>query len=89
MLCNLSNVFENSIYNRLENFCQTSNFLPQKQFGFRIKRNTELTTLSLLDQLLPALKKVLYVSFLITLHALILRPARFHLTSWKDMTYVA
>ena len=49
--------FENIIYNRLQNFCQTSNFLAKNQFGFRKNRNTELAALSLLDKLLPALKE--------------------------------
>ena len=35
VLSNFSKVFENLIYNRLQSFRQTSNFLEKNQFGFR------------------------------------------------------
>ena len=34
---NLSKVFENNIYTRLQSFCETSNFLAQNQIYFRKK----------------------------------------------------
>ena len=62
----LSKVFENLLYNRLQNFCHASNFLAKNQFGFEKHYSTELPALSLLDKILPALddKKYAICDFL-------------------------
>ena len=41
VLNNLSKVFENLLYNRLQSFCHASDFLAKNQFGFRKHCNTE------------------------------------------------
>ena len=61
VLSKFSKVFENLIYNRIQSFCQTSNFLAKNQFSFRKNRKTELAALSLMDKLLPAFGEKNYV----------------------------
>jgi len=60
VLCNLSKIFENLIYERIQKFCQSSNFLAENQFGFRKNRNTELAAFNLMDKLLHALEDQKY-----------------------------
>ena len=60
ILSNFSKVFETLIYNRLQSICQTSKLLAKNQFGFRIKRNTELAALTLMVKLLPVLEENQY-----------------------------
>ena len=59
---NPSKVFENIVYNTLQNFFKTFYFLAQNQVGFREEKNlnTELAALILLDKLLPALEEKIY-----------------------------
>ena len=60
VLDNLSKVFENLSYSRLQSFCHTSNFLAKNQFGFRKHPNSELAALSILDKILPVLEDEKY-----------------------------
>ena len=60
VLYNLSKVFENLLYIRLQSFCHASSFHAKNQFDFRKDRNTELAALSLLDKVLPALEDKKY-----------------------------
>ena len=60
VLSNLGNVFENLIYNRLQSFRETSDLIAKNQFGFRKNRYTELTALTLMNNILPALEKKKY-----------------------------
>ena len=53
-LNNLRKVFEILLYNRLQSFCHSPNFLAKNQFGFWKHRKTELAALSILDKVLPA-----------------------------------
>ena len=53
----LSKLFESLIQNRLQSFCQTPNFPAKNQFGFRENRDTELTTLTLMDKFIPVLEE--------------------------------
>ena len=71
VLSNLSVVFENLTFNRIQTFCQLSIYFAKKQFLFRKKRKTELAALNLLGKILPALeeKNLRCVFFLITLLA--------------------
>ena len=69
VLNNLSKVFENLLYNRLQSFCHASNFLAKNQFGFRKHRSTELAGLSLLDKVLSALEDIKYAIYVFLVYS--------------------
>ena len=57
---NLSKIFDNMFYNRIQSFFQTSSLLLENQYGFRKKKNTELATLDLVNKILPAIENKSY-----------------------------
>ena len=87
---NLSKLFENFVYDRLQKFCQSLIFLAQNQLSFRKNQSTDLAALSLLEKLLNFTQRVkisyTFLSRSVCLF-LILCPARFYLRSWKDMAH--
>ena len=60
ILCNLSKVFENLIYNRIRQNMEEMGVLSENQFGFRKQKNTELAVLNLINRALPAIQNKLY-----------------------------
>lgn len=51
VLSTLSKIFEKVIYNRLDNYLKSINFLSSKQYGFRGKSNTLSATIDLITNL--------------------------------------
>ena len=60
ILCNLSKVFENLIYTRLNSYFTCNAFLSDNQFGFRKEKSTELAVCELINRVLPAIRERKY-----------------------------
>jgi hypothetical protein len=61
LLTTFSKIFERIFYNRLIKFFQKYKILYDMQFGFRVKRSTEMAITMLLDKIINALEKGRFV----------------------------
>ena len=57
VLCVLSKVFENIMYNRVSAFLEIFKILHENQYGFRKKSSTQLALLSFIDKVIQAIEK--------------------------------
>ena len=62
VLSNISKIFENLLFNRLESFFNRAAQLSKKQFGFRKNKNTEQAVIELVNRALPAIENKMFAS---------------------------
>ena len=57
IVLNLSKVFDNLIFTRIQSFFSKFNLLSENQYGFRKGKNTELAIMKLTSEILPAVSQ--------------------------------
>ena len=60
ILCNLAKIFESILFKRISDFFEGNGMLSAEQFGFRKKRNTELASFQLINNIMPTFESGLY-----------------------------
>ena len=61
LLPSFSKIFEKLIYTRLLKHCDSNQILAKEQFGFRKRSSTDLATFNLLNEIISALDKKLFI----------------------------